>query len=130
MSEKTAEYNAPSGTETAAPTANIRSAMTILPELRNGRTVIDLSGAIHEALAAVRQHGKKAVVTLELTIAPVTNQGLIEPAVVIVPEVRSKLPTETPDSTLFFIDADGNATRHLERAQSELTGIRIADSNP
>lgn len=37
---------------------NIRSAMTILPELRAGQAITELSAAIHDAVAAVREHNR------------------------------------------------------------------------
>lgn len=106
-------------------TGNIRSALNILAELRGGQVVTELSAAIHDAVSAVREHEKKAVVTLKITIAPSSEQRLVEPAIIIVPEIESKLPTETPDATLFFIDGDGNPSRNVERKQPDL-GFTVA----
>lgn len=104
---------------------NIRSAMTILPELRAGQAITELSAAIHDAVAAVREHNKAAVVTLKVTIAPSSEERLVEPVIVMRAEVDTKLPKEVPDSTIFFVDAEGNPTRHTERKQPEL-GFTVA----
>lgn len=106
---------------------NIRSALNILAELRAGQVVTELSAAIHDAVAAVNQHDKKAVVILRLSIAPASEAKLVERSIIFTPEIESKLPTETPDSTLFFIDADGNPSRTVERRQPDL-GFKVAES--
>jgi hypothetical protein len=90
---------------------NIRSALSILAELREGQVVTEMSGAIHDALAAVHEHGKDAVVIVRIKIKPFTKQNLAEPAITMTVEVEKKLPKEVPPSTLFFIGEDGNPQR-------------------
>lgn len=105
---------------------NIRSAMTILPELRAGQVITELSAAIHNAVAAVKQHNKAATVSLKITIAPSEkNDRLVEPVLIVTGEVESKLPKEVPQATVFFVDADGNPSREAEKRQPDL-GFSIA----
>jgi hypothetical protein len=112
--------------QTAA--GNIRSAINIIAELRGGQVVTEMSAAIHDAVAAVREHNKKATVTLTLVIAPASNQQLREPAITIVPEVDAKLPEAPGDATLFFVDSDGNPSRNIEKKQPDL-GFRAAEQS-
>lgn len=104
----------------------IRGAQGTLNEIRNGDLMLETAAAIHEGLAAVRQLGKSAKITIELTIAP-QSKNLIEPIVTITGEVSTKLPKPDVAATIFMIDEDGNATRNLSRTQPEL-GLTIARS--
>lgn len=105
----------------------IRSALQILSEVRDGFLVSELSTAIHEAVAAVKEHGKPAKIMVELTIAPMRKgaEKLMEAPMIIVGEVSSKLPQADPEATLFFEDTDGNLTRVPERKQQDL-GLKVA----
>lgn len=94
----------------------IRPAQATLNELSDGRTMIQLAEAIHEAIAAVKQFGKPGVVSLDITVATMKDQhNLVNPPVVISGEVTSKLPKAPPPLTLFFVDEDGNPTRNQTR---------------
>lgn len=106
---------------------NIKSAMQILPELRDGRAVIELSQHIHDAIAAVRNHGKPAKVFLELTIAPAGKdmEKLVEAPVTFTGEVYSKLPQPDPEKTIMFVDSSGNPTRNPSERQPGL-GLTVA----
>lgn len=106
---------------------NTRPATAILAEIREGRLVIELSEAIKEAIAAVNEYGKPAAVTLELSIAPLRKgaENLIEAPLVFTGEVTSKLPKPAPEATLFFVGADGNATRQPGERQPGL-GLTVA----
>lgn len=110
--------------------SNIRSATSILTEIREGRAVVELGDEIHNAIAAVREHGKPAKVTLELTIAPLRNgaEKLVEAPLAFTAEISSKLPTPDPEKTLFFVDGEGNATRNPSERQQDL-GLRVAGSD-
>lgn len=105
----------------------IRSSLQIVGELRDGMVVAELSQAIHDATAAVREHGKKAVVTLDLTVATLRAgaEKLVEAPLVITAEVSSKLPQPDPEATIFFVDVDGNVSRIPESKQKDL-GLKIA----
>lgn len=117
MSEDRKPYNA------------IRSAMTILPELRDGQVVTELSGAIHDAIAAVRQHNKAATVSLTIKIEPATNQQLVEAPLAMTAAIETKLPKEVPPGTIFFVDDGGNPTRQPQRQQAMPFGVAPSSSN-
>lgn len=102
---------------------NIRSATSILTELRDGQVITEMSGAIHDALAAVKEHGKEAEVVLRVKIKPFTNQNLVDPAITMIAEVERKLPKEIPPSTLFFIGEDGNPQRNPVRQEALAFGV-------
>jgi hypothetical protein len=106
---------------------NMRSAMTLLPELRDGRAMIELSEHIHAAIAAARQYGKGAKVILEIGIAPLkgANANVIEPPMTFTAEVFSKLPQPEPEATLMFVDGEGNPTRNATERQPGL-GLTVA----
>lgn len=91
----------------------IRPAQATLNELRDGRALEEVAQQIHDAIEAVRQYGKSATVTLEISIAPMKGgqEKLVEPPLIFTAEVTSKLPKAQPEATLFFTDADGNPTR-------------------
>lgn len=105
----------------------IRSATAILAEIRKGQAVVELSQHIHDAIAAVREHGKPAKITLELAIAPMRKgaEKLVEAPLIFTAEVVSKLPKADTEATIFFTDQEGNATRVPETTQQDL-GLRIA----
>lgn len=107
--------------------SNIRSATSILTELRDGMVITELSGAIHDALAAVKEQGKAAEVLLRIKIAPFTETKLVEPAITMTAEVERKLPKEVPPSTLFFIGDDGNPQRNPARQKT--MPFEVASSN-
>lgn len=111
----------------------IRSATSILTELRDGQVITELSTAIHDALAAVKTHNKGAEVTLRIKIAPFSANKLVEPAITMNAEVETKLPKEVPPSTIFFITDEGNATRtpvKQEKLPFGVQSIEPSASNP
>ena len=94
----------------------IRPAQATLNDLNSGQTMVALAEAIHEAISAVKQHGKPAIVSLDITVATMKDQHtFVNPPVVISGEVSSKLPKAPPPLTLFFVDEDGNPTRNQTR---------------
>lgn len=108
----------------------VRSSLQIVGELRDGMVVAELSQAIHDATAAVREHGKKAVVTLELTIAPLRGgaEKLVEAPLIVTADVSSKLPQPDPEATIFFVDQGGSMTRIPESKQQDL-GLKVANKD-
>lgn len=106
----------------------IRSSLQILGEIRDGGLIAELSDQIHEATAAVREFGKKATVTVELTIAPLRAgaEKLTEAPLIITAEAYSKLPEADPVATIFFVDGSGNVTRVPSGKQPEL-GLKVAE---
>lgn len=108
----------------------VRSATSILTEIREGRAVVELGDEIHRAIAAVKEHGKPAKVTVELTIAPLRGgaENLVEAPLVFTAEISAKLPQPDPEKTLFFVDGEGNATRNPGERQQGL-GLTVAGSD-
>lgn len=105
--------------------SGIKSAQSVLTEIRDGRMLVELAEEFHAAIEAVRMHNKEAKVVLTVTIAPWKgDHKLIEPPIILTGEVSSKLPKETPEATVFFVDSEGNAVRNQQR-QPEL-GLTIA----
>lgn len=102
----------------------IRPAQATLIDIRNGKLLEELSIEIHDAVAAVRHLGKAAKVTITLEIKP-QSKNVIDPIITITGEVESKLPKPDVAATIFAIDEDGNPTRNLSRAQSDL-GLTVA----
>jgi len=94
--------------------SGIRPFTAILAELRDGHVVVELSQAIHEAMAAVKEHGKAAKIHLTVEIKPLGTKGVSD-ALEFTAEVATKLPKADPPSTLFFADADGNPSRNQHR---------------
>ena len=94
----------------------IRPAQATLNELNNGHTMEHLATAIHDGIAAAKQFGKPATVTLTITIGTMKDQHrLVNPPMVMAGEIATKFPKAEPPQTVFFIDEDGNATREQTR---------------
>lgn len=101
--------------------ANIRPAQATLNEVRNGDLMTELAAAIHEAVGAVEEHQKKAVITVTIEIdMPKNMKNLSDPYLVLTGEITSKLPKADSPQTLFSVDGEGNLTRNLQRAQDDL----------
>jgi len=100
---------------------NIRSAQATLNEIRGGELLEEIATHIHEATAAVNEHQKKAVITITLELdMPKNMKNLSDPYLVMTGDCSSKLPKADTAQTLFSVDADGNLTRDLQRAQTDL----------
>jgi hypothetical protein len=108
--------------------SNIRSAMTILPEIRGGQLITEMSAAIHDAVASVKEHNKAATVMVKISIEPSSKEKLVEPFLIVRGSVESKLPKEEPEATVFFVDGDGNPTRDATKKQADIP-FTVASSN-
>jgi hypothetical protein len=106
---------------------NARSATAIIAEIRGGQLVVEASQQIKLAIAAVREHGKAASVTIDIDIKPFKSgtEKLIEPPLVFVGTVSSKLPQPDVPATLMFVGEDGNATLNPPERQPDL-GLSVA----
>lgn len=106
----------------------VRPAQATLNELNNGQTMTELAEAIHRGIAAAKEFGKDATVTLSITIGTMKDQNrLVNPPILMAGEVTTKFPKAPPPQTVFFVDEDGNGTRTQVR-EPELTGLQIANS--
>lgn len=103
-----------------------RSALTIIAELANGMVASEMTEEIAKAHASAMATGRPATVTLKLVIKPVPmnpTAGINPDMLTIVGEIATKIPKPPSDSTIFFVNVDGNISRNQDR-QHELGGIR------
>lgn len=107
---------------------NIKPALGTLDRLDGGKLLDRLAMAINEATSATTALGKKSRVILTIDIALLTQQHVAEPAISITGAVSSKLPKSTPESAIFFVDADGNPTNTSQPRQRDLE-IHVAVDN-
>ncbi len=108
----------------------IRPAQATLNELNKGQVMTELAQQIHDAIAAVKLHGKPATVTLSIGIELMKvkdDTKLVDHPLLFYGEVTSKLPKSAPPATVFYEDSEGNPTRTLQR-EPEL-GLQLATSN-
>jgi len=90
--------------------------------LQHGATAIELSEQLHECVQAAQKTGKKATLTVTLTIKPVgRDTGQYE----FREDIKCKIPSLDRGMTLMFGTPDGNLTRNDPR-QGELQ-LRSAD---
>lgn len=104
---------------------NVRPALETLDRLDGGKLLDRLALAINEATSATTALGKKSRVIISIDIALLTQQHVAEPAISVTGAVSSKLPKSTPESAIFFVDADGNPTNTSTPRQRDLE-IRVA----
>lgn len=92
----------------------MKPATSTIAEMRGGLLNEELAEALQKATDAVRTTGRKAKVTLELTIIPYDGDpGEIE-RIAIADKVTTKLPEPKKRDSIFFIDSNNN----LQRQQS------------
>ena len=101
------------------------SALTTLCELRNGRTLDELSQQLGEVIEAVRKTGKAGALTLRLTVKPFSKGKTDEEVqpLAIEDAISTKLPQLERGVTLFFSDAGGGLERNDPR-QMSLEGLK------
>lgn len=107
---------------------SIRPFLDTLRELRGGQTLDELAVKLHEAVAAVQEHGKAAELKLILTIKPFSTRGLAEAPILVEDEIALKLPKGEREFTVFFATPEGNLSRHQQR-QPDLPGVTVAVDN-
>lgn len=102
---------------------NIKPAQATLNALREGQVMNELAQAYFEATQAVKEHGKAATVTLTVTFKPLKDvaRGLVDPPIVAVADVETKLPKQEPPSTLFYASDEGPTQQPPERQ----TGLNL-----
>lgn len=94
--------------ETTVVAVGVRSALEVLQDINEGRHLDELSLAINRACAEVRAKGKPAKVIMTMTIAPGSNQHLVEQPVAIFVEIAEKLPKVKPAGALMYLDGNDN----------------------
>jgi hypothetical protein len=96
------------------PTAERADIAAFLASHLHGRTAEELSAEFHTLLDAVRAHGKKGELVIKLLVEPPTN-GVESAPLPIGIESTVKLPKPTPPKDLYFLDDNGNPSRHDPR---------------
>lgn len=104
-------------------TDQVRPFADILRDIRGGQVSDQAAVSIQELVAAVREHGKKGTLTLQITVEPMKNN---EAALAVSGEVTLKAPKAAPKAAIFFADNDGNLLRDDPR-QIALPGLRRVD---
>jgi len=94
---------------------------TFLQEQRGGGLTTELGRELAKVVKGVIDHGKKGVLTLEISVAP----GKVDSTLVITDKVTPKVPQADRPAALFFADDDGNLSRRDPR-QPQLEGLREA----
>lgn len=89
-------------------TAVIRPFADWLREQSRGMTHDELSEALRDLTARVRDTGKKG--SLQLTVTVATLKGETD-VLVVSDEIKLRLPEHDRKASLFYPDADGNLTR-------------------
>lgn len=103
-----------------------RGAMQVLPEMRGGALVKEITEALHEVTEAVLANQKGGKITLTLDIKP--GQGA-DNALVIKDTLKVTTPKPTLNSTIFFADSKNSLTRN-DPNQLELQGITVVRHGP
>jgi len=84
-------------------------------QMNNGATVMELSNALEQVVAAVRAAGKAGSITLTIKVAPAskgsTNVLMVES------QVKSKLPEPDRGMTIFYATEDNRLVRSDPRQQ-------------
>lgn len=97
--------------------------LSLLQLHRRGNALSDLSEQLRAVSAAVQLTGRAGSLTFKVTIKPVSKgtQG----AMVVVDDIKSKVPQLEPPSSIFFADAEGNL--HREDPNQMKLGLRVID---
>jgi hypothetical protein len=108
------------------PSNQPRGAMQVLPEIRGGALVKEISQALLDMAQAVEANQKAGKITLTLNFKPGSGA---ENAVVLVDSLKVTLPKPTERGTIFFADSKGSLTRN-DPNQLELQGITVVRHAP
>lgn len=110
-------------------TTSIRPALETLRELDDRMFLDRLALQIHDATDAVRAMGRPAKLTITLDIKPLKNQRVVEPIITITAEIAAKLPQPEPMESIFYIDENGNPTKHQPKEKQPSLGIAIGEGS-
>lgn len=83
----------------AAPDVVTMDAIEVLKSLNKGRKMHELSIAMEQLVAAVRDTTKAGSITMKLTVEPAGKEAA---QVFVTAEINGKLPRPDESSTLFF----------------------------
>lgn len=97
----------------------------VMTHQRTGLAAEELSAELAKAVAQARLTGKKATLTLTLTIEPQGQSGQY----FVRDAIKTRLPELAKETTLFFGTPEGNLTRSDPR-QAELNIRSVPDDKP
>lgn len=98
----------------------IRPFADFLRDLAGGTTHDEMSEAVWDLVARVRDTGKKGTVTLTILVEPTKGDTTM---LTVSDEIKLKLPEHSRRPSVFFSDGQGNLSRSNPN-QPELSGIR------
>lgn len=98
----------------------IRPFATWLLEQSGGKTHEELSEALYDLVARVRDTGKKGSVSLTVSVGTLKGDDSV---LVVSDEIKLRLPEHDRKASLFYPDKDGNLTRR-DPNQLTLDGLR------
>jgi len=104
----------------------IRPFAELLTTLDHGAAHAEASRVLHDVVTAVRDTGKPGSVTIQISLKPLKGST---DQLVIAAQVGSKLPKSEPSAAVFFLDDDGNLSRHDPR-QLQIDGLRVVEPKP
>lgn len=93
---------------TATDEPGARPFATWLLEQSGGKTHDEMSEALRDLVARVRDTGKKGSVSLTVTVAPL--KGDVD-VLVVADEIKLRVPEHDRKASLFYPDKDGNLSR-------------------
>lgn len=96
-------------------------AIQLLAQVHAGLTVTEMADAQRLAVESVRRTGKKAVISIQITIAPDGKGEVV--SVETSAEVKVKLPKKSVRATTFFVTGDNE----LQRADPNQSQIKFPD---
>lgn len=94
-----------------------RAFSLVLQDIRDGRTHSELTAALDELLAAVRNTGKAGSITLELKVKP-QRAGAEVDKVIVTDKVTTKIPKPERGDDFFWVTDDNNLSRNHPRQHS------------
>lgn len=94
-----------------------------LLQMNNGATVAEMAAALEKAVAAVRQTGKTAAITLTLKLSP-ASKGITD-VLTVESQVKTRLPEPDRGITIFYATDDNQLFRNDPK--QPMLPLRVVD---
>lgn len=98
-----------------------RGATQVLPEIRNGHFVKELSAHLREVYKKVEETRLGGKITITLALKPLQGS---DNGVVIMDDMKVAMPKKKAGETIFYGDKEGSLTRN-DPNQMELQGFEV-----
>lgn len=98
----------------------VRPFADALREINAGRSHDELSIALRDLTAAVKETGRKGTLTYQVTVSPMKGNGDV---LNVIDKVVARIPEPDRKASVFFADSDGNLTR-TDPNQLTFEGLR------